>query len=223
MVSGSLYLPSSHPLLLSHILDPYSARSIQDAHRRLLAFESHTMPLAADVMSRVESHVVRVNALREGLMKVFLTLRKLRKKLIDSGVPVPEEEDPVAAIEREAEEEFEVRKREFNRRLEEKQNQQQVSHGNQSGAVDHSVYNEPSPNVLIPPHATVASEAAMPSKELVSQVGESCVSTDRSGEGATDGGKSRQEAPNKTDQGDITQVGTSLMATLIPDHDPKVS
>jgi len=85
---------------------------MKQSQASLASFEEFAKPFVADMLVRIQTHVARVDRVRDGLTNVFHTARRLRKKLIDSGIECPDEEDPLDAIERSANEELERRKEE---------------------------------------------------------------------------------------------------------------
>jgi len=100
--------------------------NIERSKFALSAFEKISVPTYETLQSRVKNHIQTIARIQKGLTNVFQTLRKLRKMLIESGVEVPDEEDPLEAIERRAQEEFEQRKREAAEREAERKRQKEL-------------------------------------------------------------------------------------------------
>ncbi len=91
-----------------------------------MSFNQDTKPHLDRVLYNLQNHTSRIRALNARLSRVHTAIRRMRQSLVENGVSFPDEEDPVEAIERRANEELERRKTElYERRQREKRQQSQ--------------------------------------------------------------------------------------------------
>lgn len=96
-------------------------QNLAEARNTLNSFNQLTKPYLEQTLQNLQAHASKIREMNSRLSSVYTALRKMRKDLTSVGISFPDEEDPVEAIERRANEELERRKNEmYERKLRER-------------------------------------------------------------------------------------------------------